>query len=208
MEKAASVAQDDLASIRTGPRQPGHVQPDQHPEYHGSDDPITQLSSINVPEAPGRRRHQTLRGHPSCAASGTAIRNSTRREPEQRRQCHPGVRSTCSPRERRRDLVNRPRNRAGRQNCPSATSAARRGRAGPDPEGRRRRRNDVARAEKDLDKSTHTYTARSTTWSKHWKANCWRSDLQQPEPWWEPSPQRLPRPPAPDATCPPPSRWV
>ena len=50
MEKAVSVARDDLSSIRTGRANPGmfsRISVD----YYGSATPITQLSSINVPEA-------------------------------------------------------------------------------------------------------------------------------------------------------------
>jgi ribosome recycling factor len=50
MEKAVSVARDDLASIRTGRANPGmftRISID----YYGATTPITQLSSINVPEA-------------------------------------------------------------------------------------------------------------------------------------------------------------
>ena len=50
MEKAVSVARDDLASIRTGRANPAmfnRITVD----YYGSPTPITQLSSINVPEA-------------------------------------------------------------------------------------------------------------------------------------------------------------
>jgi ribosome recycling factor len=50
MEKAVSVARDELASIRTGRANPGmfsRISVD----YYGAVTPITQLSSINVPEA-------------------------------------------------------------------------------------------------------------------------------------------------------------
>ncbi len=50
MEKAVTAARDDLAVIRTGRANPGmfaRVSID----YYGSMTPITQLSSINVPEA-------------------------------------------------------------------------------------------------------------------------------------------------------------
>jgi ribosome recycling factor len=50
MEKAVSVARDELASIRTGRANPGmfsRITVD----YYGAVTPITQLSSINVPEA-------------------------------------------------------------------------------------------------------------------------------------------------------------
>ena len=50
MEKAVAVARDDLGSIRTGRANPGmfnRITVD----YYGASTPITQLSSINVPEA-------------------------------------------------------------------------------------------------------------------------------------------------------------
>lgn len=50
MEKAVSVARDDLASIRTGRANPGMFNRI-NVDYYGSATPITQLSSINVPEA-------------------------------------------------------------------------------------------------------------------------------------------------------------
>jgi ribosome recycling factor len=50
MEKAVSVARDDLSSIRTGRANPGMFNRI-HVDYYGSATPITQLSSINVPEA-------------------------------------------------------------------------------------------------------------------------------------------------------------
>lgn len=50
MEKAVTVARDDLASIRTGRANPGMFSRI-NIEYYGAMTPITQLSSINVPEA-------------------------------------------------------------------------------------------------------------------------------------------------------------
>jgi ribosome recycling factor len=50
MEKAVSVARDDLSSIRTGRANPGMFSR-LTIDYYGSATPITQLSSINVPEA-------------------------------------------------------------------------------------------------------------------------------------------------------------
>ncbi len=50
MEKAVSVARDDLSAIRTGRANPvmfNRIVID----YYGPPTPITQLSSINVPEA-------------------------------------------------------------------------------------------------------------------------------------------------------------
>src|SRR5258708_40014477 len=50
MEKAVSVARDDLSSIRTGRANPGMFTRI-NIDYYGAMTPITQLSSINVPEA-------------------------------------------------------------------------------------------------------------------------------------------------------------
>ena len=50
MEKAVAVARDDLASIRTGRANPGMFTRI-NVDYYGAMTPITQLSSINVPEA-------------------------------------------------------------------------------------------------------------------------------------------------------------
>jgi ribosome recycling factor len=50
MEKAVAVARDDLSSIRTGRANPGMFNRIVI-DYYGSPTPITQLSSINVPEA-------------------------------------------------------------------------------------------------------------------------------------------------------------
>ncbi|AMY18766.1 ribosome recycling factor [Rhodococcus kroppenstedtii] len=50
MEKAVSVAQGDLASIRTGRANPGMFAKVMV-EYYGALTPITQLAGINVPEA-------------------------------------------------------------------------------------------------------------------------------------------------------------
>lgn len=50
MEKAVAVARDDLSSIRTGRANPGMFSRIVI-DYYGSPTPITQLSSINVPEA-------------------------------------------------------------------------------------------------------------------------------------------------------------
>lgn len=49
MEKAVSVAKDDLGTIRTGRANPGMFSRIVV-EYYGSPTPITQLASINVPE--------------------------------------------------------------------------------------------------------------------------------------------------------------
>ena len=73
MEKAVAVARDDLASIRTGRANPGmfgRINID----YYGAATPITQLSSINVPEA----RLVVIKPYEQSqlAKIETAIRNS------------------------------------------------------------------------------------------------------------------------------------
>ena len=50
MEKAVSVARDDLSGIRTGRANPGMFAR-VNVEYYGTPTPITQMCSINVPEA-------------------------------------------------------------------------------------------------------------------------------------------------------------
>src|ERR671929_1033872 len=50
MEKAVSVARDDLSTIRTGRANPGMFSRITI-DYYGTNTPITQLASINVPEA-------------------------------------------------------------------------------------------------------------------------------------------------------------
>ena len=50
MERAVSVAKDDLASVRTGRATPNMFSR-VAVEYYGSMTPINQLASINVPEA-------------------------------------------------------------------------------------------------------------------------------------------------------------
>ena len=50
MEKAVAVSRDDLSTIRTGRANPGMFSRIVI-DYYGSATPITQLASINVPEA-------------------------------------------------------------------------------------------------------------------------------------------------------------
>lgn len=73
MEKAVSVARDDLGTIRTGRANPGmfaRVVVD----YYGAPTPITQMSSISVPEA----RMVVIKPYEQAqlGAIETAIRNS------------------------------------------------------------------------------------------------------------------------------------
>src|SRR5882757_8353458 len=73
MEKAVSVARDDLSTIRTGRANPGMFTRIVI-EYYGTNTPITQLASINVPEA----RLVVIKPYEAnqLHAIETAIRNS------------------------------------------------------------------------------------------------------------------------------------
>ncbi len=155
MEKAVAVARDDLSSIRTGRANPGmfaRVVVD----YYGSPTPITQLSSVNVPEA----RMVVIKPYEASQlrAIEDAIRNSDM-----------GVNPTNDgniirvsipqlTEERRRDLVKQAKSK-GEDAKVSVRNIRRRameelhrirkdGEAGED---------EVGRAEKDLDKATATY---------------------------------------------------
>jgi ribosome recycling factor len=165
MEKAVSVARDDLSSIRTGRANPGmfaRVAVD----YYGSMTPITQLSSVNVPEA----RMVVIKPYEATQlrAIEDAIRNSDL-----------GVNPTNDgnvirvsipqlTEERRRDLVKQAKAK-GEDAKVSVRNVRRRameelhrirkdGEAGED---------EVGRAEKDLDKATHTYVAQIDELVKH-----------------------------------------
>src|SRR3712207_3202916 len=73
MEKAVSVARDDLASIRTGRANPGMFGR-VNVAYYGAMTPLTQLSSINDPEA--RRVVSKPYAASQLRSSEDAIRNS------------------------------------------------------------------------------------------------------------------------------------
>lgn len=155
MEKAVAVARDDLSSIRTGRANPGMFSRIAI-DYYGSITPITQLSSINVPEArmvvikpyeagqlrliEDAIRNSDLGLNPSN--DGTIIRVSIPQLTE----------------ERRRELVKQAKGK-GEDAKVSVRNVRRRameelhriqkdGEAGED---------EVGRAEKDLDKSTQRY---------------------------------------------------
>jgi len=73
MEKAVTVAKDDLGSVRTGRANPGMFSRIVI-DYYGSITPITQLASINVPEA----RMVIVKPYEASQLNAieTAIRNS------------------------------------------------------------------------------------------------------------------------------------
>jgi ribosome recycling factor len=165
MEKAVSVARDDLSSIRTGRANPGmfsRIVVD----YYGSATPITQLSSINVPEA----RLVVIKPYETSQLGPieNAIRNSDL-----------GVNPTNDgtliriavpqlTEERRRDLVKQAKSK-GEDAKVSVRNIRRKameelgrirkdGEAGDD---------EVGRAEKDLDKTTHQYVSQIEDLVKH-----------------------------------------
>ena len=73
MEKAVSVARDDLSTIRTGRANPGMFSRIAI-DYYGATTPITQMASINVPEA----RLVVIKPYEAAQLNAieTAIRNS------------------------------------------------------------------------------------------------------------------------------------
>ena len=168
MEKAVAVARDDLSSIRTGRANPGmfsRIVVD----YYGTPTPITQMSSVNVPEA----RMVVIK--PYEAAQLRAIEDAIRNSDLGVNPTNDGAIIRVSipqlTEERRRDLVKQAKAK-GEDAKVSVRNVRRKameelnrikkdGEAGED---------DVARAEKDLDKSTHTYTAQIDELVKHKEA--------------------------------------
>jgi ribosome recycling factor len=158
MEKAVTVARDDLASIRTGRANPGMFSRISI-EYYGSMTPITQLSSINVPEP----RLVVIKPYEASQLRHIedAIRNSDL-------GVNPGndgnVIRVAIPQlteERRRELVKQAKAK-GEDAKVSVRNIRRKtmddGEAGED---------EVTRAEKDLDKSTQTYVSQIDDLVKH-----------------------------------------
>ncbi|MBN3507571.1 ribosome recycling factor [Mycolicibacterium nivoides] len=165
MEKAVSVARDDLATIRTGRANPGMFSRI-NIDYYGAMTPITQMASINVPEArmvvikpyeasqlkpiEDAIRHSDLGVNPTN--DGSIIRISIPQLTE----------------ERRRDLVKQAKSKGEdakvsvrnirRKAMEELSRIKKDGEAGED---------EVGRAEKDLDKTTHTYTSQIDDLVKH-----------------------------------------
>ncbi len=155
MEKAVGVARDDLSAIRTGRANPGmfgRIAID----YYGSITPITQLSSINVPEA----RLVVIK--PYEASQLRPIEDAIRNSDLGLNPTNDGnVIRVSIPQlteERRRELVKQAKGK-GEDAKVSVRNVRRRameelhriqkdGEAGED---------EVGRAEKDLDKSTQRY---------------------------------------------------
>ncbi|WP_328353969.1 ribosome recycling factor [Mycobacterium sp. NBC_00419] len=165
MEKAVAVARDDLSSIRTGRANPGmfaRVAVD----YYGSMTPITQLSSINVPEA----RMVVIK--PYEASQLKVIEDAIRHSDLGLNPTNDGniirVSIPQLTEERRRDLVKQAKSK-GEDAKVSVRNVRRKameelarikkdGDAGED---------EVSRAEKDLDKTTHNYVTQIDELVKH-----------------------------------------
>lgn len=168
MEKAVSVARDDLASIRTGRANPGMFNRI-NIDYYGSMTPITQLSSINVPEA----RLVVIK--PYEASQLRSIEDAIRNSDLGLNPSNDGsVIRVAIPQlteERRRDLVKQAKGKGEdakvsvrnirRKAMEELSRIKKDGEAGED---------EVTRAEKDLDKSTHTYTDQIDELVKHKEA--------------------------------------
>jgi ribosome recycling factor len=165
MEKAVSVARDDLSSIRTGRANPGMFSR-LTIDYYGSSTPITQLSSINVPEA----RLVVIK--PYEAGQLRSIEDAIRNSDLGLNPSNDGnVIRIAIPQlteERRRELVKQAKSKGEdakvavrsvrRKAMEELTRIKKDGEAGED---------DVGRAEKELDKSTATYTTQIDDLVKH-----------------------------------------
>ena len=165
MEKAVSVARDDLASIRTGRANPGMFSRI-NIEYYGAMTPITQLSSINVPEA----RLVVIK--PYEANQLRSIEDSIRNSDLGVNPTNDGtIIRIAIPQlteERRRDLVKQAKAK-GEDARVSIRNIRRKameelGRIKKDGEAGE---DELGRAEKDLDKSTHTNTSQIDDLVKH-----------------------------------------
>ncbi len=174
MEKAVSVARDDLSSIRTGRANPGMFNRI-NIDYYGSMTP--DHAAVQHQRARGAaRRHQALRGEPAAPHRGRDPQLRPRRQPEQRRQRHPDLDPAADrgapPRPGQAGQgQGRGRQGVGAQHPPQGDGGAR-----PHQEGRRGRRG-RGRPRREGPRQEHPARtpARSTNWSSTKKASCWRS---------------------------------
>jgi ribosome recycling factor len=165
MEKAVTVARDDMSTIRTGRANPGMFSRI-NIEYYGSMTPITQMASINVPEA----RLVVIK--PYEAAQLRPIEDAIRNSDLGVNPTNDGniIRISIPQltEERRRELVKQAKSKGEdakvsvrnirRKAMEELSRIKKDGEAGED---------EVGRAEKDLEKSTHTYTAQIDELVKH-----------------------------------------
>ena len=165
MEKAVSVSRDDLSTIRTGRANPGMFNRIVI-DYYGSATPITQLASINVPEA----RLVVITPYEAGQLGNieAAIRNSELGVNPTNDGTLIRVAVPQLTEERRRELVKQAKAK-GEDAKVSVRNIRRKameelhrirkdGEAGED---------EVTRAEKDLDKSTQQYVTQIEDLVKH-----------------------------------------
>ncbi|BBZ34310.1 ribosome recycling factor [Mycolicibacterium confluentis] len=165
MEKAVAVARDDLASIRTGRANPGMFSRI-NIEYYGSMTPITQLSSINVPEP----RLVVIKPYEASQLRNIedAIRNSDLGVNPSNDGNVIRISVPQLTEERRRELVKQAKGKG--EDARVAVRNIRRkameelGRIKKDGEAGE---DEVGRAEKDLDKSTAQYVSQIDDLVKH-----------------------------------------
>jgi ribosome recycling factor len=165
MEKAVSVSRDDLSTIRTGRANPSMFNRIVI-DYYGSATPITQLASINVPEA----RLVVIKPYEAGQLGNieAAIRNSDLGVNPTNDGTLIRVAVPQLTEERRRELVKQAKSK-GEDAKVSVRNIRRKameelhrirkdGEAGED---------DVSRAEKDLDKATQQYVTQIEDLVKH-----------------------------------------
>ena len=165
MEKAVSVSRDDLSTIRTGRANPSMINRIVI-DYYGSATPITQLASINVPEA----RLVVIKPYEAgqLGSIEAAIRNSDLGVNPTNDGTLIRVAVPQLTEERRRELVKQAKAK-GEDAKVSVRNIRRKameelhrirkdGEAGED---------EVSRAEKDLDKSTQQYVTQIEDLVKH-----------------------------------------
>ncbi|NNH72734.1 ribosome recycling factor [Nocardia uniformis] len=168
MEKAVAVAKDDLAGIRTGRANPGmftRIVID----YYGAPTPITQVSSINVPEP----RMVVIKPYEAnmLGAIETAIRNSDLGVNPSNDGTIIRISVPQLTEERRREMVKQAKSKG--EDAKVAVRNVRRkamdelGRIQKDGEAGE---DEVGRAEKELDKTTHRYVASIDDLVKHKEA--------------------------------------
>ena len=165
MEKAVSVARDDLAGIRTGRANPAMFNK-VNIEYYGSMTPVTQVASINTPEP----RLVVIKPYEASTLRDieTAIRNSDLGVNPTNDGTIIRVAVPQLTEERRRDLVKQAKSKGEdakvsvrnirRKAMEELTRIKKDGDAGED---------EVTRAEKDLDKTTAQYTSQIDDLVKH-----------------------------------------
>ena len=168
MDKAVTVAKDELGGIRTGRANPGmfnRIVVD----YYGSPTPVTQIASINVPEA----RMVIVKSYEQSQLNAieTAIRNSDLGVNPSNDGHIIRISVPQLTEERRRELVKQ--SKAKGEDAKVAVRNVRRkameelGRIQKDGEAGE---DDVNRAEKELDKTTAKYVAQIDELIKHKEA--------------------------------------